>query len=106
MGHSRLLSKLANLLRKTRVKIGWADTRPPPPPRGKGPDGGRLAAILALLSLLLPADSEQHVAACLRVMGLALNARVEPDWMGDKGGHQKPSFIRTSIERWRGTMTD
>lgn len=36
MGHSRLLSKLANLLRKTCVKIGWADM--PPPPR-KDPDG-------------------------------------------------------------------
>lgn len=105
MGHSRLLSKLANLLWKTRVKIGWADTRPPPPP-GKGPDGGRLAAILALLSLLLPADRERHVATRLRVMGLALNARAERDWMGDKGGHQKPSFIRVSIERWRGTMKD
>lgn len=108
MGHSRLLSKLANLLRKTRVKIGWADTRrpPAPSPRGKGPDEGRLAAILALLSLLLPADRKQHVAACLWVMGLALNARAEQDWMEDKGGHQKPSFIWMSIERWQGTMRD
>lgn len=65
-----------------------------------------MAAILALLSLLLPADIEQHVAACLRVMGLALNARAEQDWMGDKGGHQKPSLssgraLRGGEEQWR-----
>ncbi len=37
MGHSRLLSKLANLLRKTCIKIGWSDTRRAP--RGTGQTG-------------------------------------------------------------------
>lgn len=44
------------------------------------------------------------MAACLRVMGLALNARAE---LGlEKGGQEKPSFIRMGIERWLGTMKD
>lgn len=47
MGRSRLLSKLANLLRKTCIKIGWADTRLGPP--GEPARQGRTAAILALL---------------------------------------------------------
>lgn len=47
MGRSRLLSKLANLLRKTCIKIGWADMRLGPP--GEPARQGRTAAILALL---------------------------------------------------------
>lgn len=47
MGRSRLLSKLANLLRKTCIKIGWADTRLGPP--GEPARQGQTAAILALL---------------------------------------------------------
>lgn len=77
MGHSRLLSKLANLLRKTCIKIGWADTRlGPPSAPGEGmcqTGGGRVDGCHfgSLVSIVGADGGQQHVAVMGRVQGKA-----------------------------------
>lgn len=48
MGHCSLLSKLANLSRKTCIKIGWADTRQAP--RGREPAGCHFGSAVSIVA--------------------------------------------------------
>lgn len=104
MGHSRLLSKLANLLRKTCVKIGWADMTLPPLPRkspdGKGVVGCHFGSPVSIVT------SRRRVARGGLSEGNGPGVECEGGGGLDKRGQEKPSFIRMGIERWLGTMKD
>lgn len=101
MGHSRLLSKLANLLRKTCVKIGWADM--PLPPR-KGPGRGVVGCHFGPPVFIV--TSRRRAARGGLSEGSGPGAECEGGAGLDKGGQEMPSFIRMGIERWLGTMKD
>lgn len=106
MGHSRLLSKLANLLRKTCVKIGWADM--PLPPRGRAQTGGgggggvgcHFGPPVSIVTRL------RRAARGGLSEGNAPGGECEGGAGLDRGGQEQPSFIRMGIERWLGTMKD
>lgn len=74
MGHSRLLSKLANLLRKTCIKIGWADMRLAP---GDMLDGCHFGSPVSIVAARQSGEGqggegqggERHVAACVTGTG-------------------------------------
>lgn len=97
MGHSRLLSKLANLLRKTCIKIGRDDTRLAP---GDGPDRADGCHFGSAVSIVATRQrGEQHVVVCLTVMGWVC-VRGRRGRVGRKitGGQKKPLFTRAHVE--------
>lgn len=109
MGHSRLLSKPANLLRKTRIKIGryaignLPSPRSPPHPPSPGGPGGQARARgcpfgspVSIVTAPRSGAARGGAPGPPRGNGLGVNvvggASEKQEWTGDNGRSQGAAF--------------